>query len=348
MVKYEKGEEHVTVRKSVKFKRILCGMMTLVLAGSLLAGCGAEEKEKDVVSVCEVTHSIFYAPQYIAMELGFFEEEGIEIELSNGQGADKVMAAVLSDSADIGFAGPEASIYVYNEGKQDHTQVFAQMTQKDGSFLVGREKDEDFNWDKIRGKVVLPGRKGGVPYMTLEYVIRSNGIDVNKDTTLDNSIQFALMAGAFTSGTGDYVTLFEPTASMLEMEGKGYIVSSIGEESGEIPYTAYFAKKSFIQANEDLIKRFTAAIYKGQQWVMNHSAEEIAEAVAPAFPDTDIELLTTVVERYKEIGVWSETPVLKEEPYDLLQEVMTQAGELSQKAPYDEVVNNTYALEVIK
>jgi len=331
-----------------KYKKLLCAILTLVLVISLFAGCGSKTEQKEVVTVCEVTHSIFYAPQYVAMNLGFFEEEGIQIELSNGQGADKVMASVLSDNVDIGFAGPEASIYVYNEGKEDHTQVFAQLTQRDGSFLVGREKDEDFNWDRIKGKVVLPGRKGGVPYMTLEYVMRKNAIDPGKDVTLDNSIQFALMAGAFTSGTGDYVTLFEPTASMMESEGKGFIVSSIGEESGEIPYTAYFAKQSFIKENEDMVRRFVSAIYRGQQWVNTHSAEEIAEAVAPSFPDTDMELLTTVVQRYKDIQAWSTDPVLKEEPYNLLQEVMTQAGELNAKAPYDKVVNNTYAEEVIK
>ncbi|QHI71626.1 ABC transporter substrate-binding protein [Aminipila terrae] len=330
-----------------KYKSTGCIILSLVLVITLLGGCGSKSEENYKVTVCEVTHSIFYAPQYVAMNLGFFEDEGIQIELSNGQGADKVMSAVLSDNVDIGFAGPEASIYVYNEGKEDHTQVFAQLTQRDGSFLVGREKDDNFDWDKIRGKVVLPGRKGGVPYMTLEYVMRKNGIDPAKDTTLDNSIQFALMAGAFTSGTGDYVTLFEPTASMLESQGKGYIVASIGEESGEIPYTAYFAKQSFIKEHEDMIKRFVSAIYKGQQWVQSHSAQEIAEAVAPSFPDTDMKLLTTVVERYKNIGVWAPDPILKEEPYNLLQEVMTQAGELTKKAPYNEVVNNTYAEEVI-
>lgn len=331
-----------------KNKKILCIILSLILIMSLFVGCNSKPKENDVVTVCEVTHSIFYAPQYVALNLGFFEEEGIQIELSNGQGADKVMAAVLSDNVDIGFAGPEASIYVYNEGKEDYTQVFAQLTQRDGSFLVAREADEEFDWDKIKDKVVLPGRKGGVPYMTLEYVIRKNGIDPMKDTTLDNSIQFALMAGAFTSGTGDFVTLFEPTASMLQNEGKGYIVSSIGEESGEIPYTAYFAKKSFIENNKDLINRFISAIYKGQQWIQSHSSEEIAEAVVPSFPDTDMELLTTVVQRYKDIDVWATDPILKEEPYNLLQEVMTQAGELSEKAPYDKVINNSYAEEVIK
>lgn len=331
-----------------KYLKLLCITLSFFLLIPAFTGCESKPKEKDVVKLCEVTHSIFYAPQYAAINLGFFEDEGIQVELSNGQGADKVMAAVLSDNVDIGFAGPEASIYVYNEGKEDHTQVFALLTQRDGSFLVGREPDSNFSWDKIRGKTVLPGRKGGVPYMSLEYVIRKNGLDPAKDTNLDNSIQFALMAGAFTSGTGDYVTLFEPTASMLEKEGKGYIVSSIGKESGKISYTAYFAKKSFINENKDLMERFTRAIYKGQKWVESNDAKKVAEVVAPSFPDTNVELLTTVVQRYKDIDVWSTDPILKEDSFALLQEVMTQAGELKQKAPYEKVINNTFAEKVIE
>lgn len=333
-------------KKRVSFLRILAFLAIAALLLLPVSGCKSKT-ETVKVTVCEVTHSIFYAPQYAAINLGFFKDEGIDIELSNGQGADKVMSAVLSGSVDIGFAGPEASIYVYNEGKDDYTQVFAQLTQRDGSFLVARTADPHFTWDKVKGKVILPGRKGGVPYMALEYVLRKNGIDPAKDTKLDNSIQFALMAGAFTSGTGDYVTLFEPTASSLEAEGKGYIVASIGKEAGEIPYTAYFTKKSFIADNKDLIERFTRAIYRGQQWVAEKSAAEIAEAVAPSFPDTSVELLTTVAQRYKDIGAWAETPVLTEESFNLLQEVMTQAGELKQKAPHDKVVNNTYAKKAV-
>ena len=328
-------------------KRIFSILVSAVLLIFALTGCGGSET-MDKVRVCEVTHSIFYAPQYAAIELGFFEEEGIEIELSNGQGADKVMAAVLSDNMDIGFAGPEAAIYVYNEGKEDYAQVFAQLTQRDGSFLVAREPDPDFTWEKLRGKHILPGRKGGVPYMALEYVIRQNGMDPNTDLLMDNSIQFALMAGAFTGGTGDYVTIFEPTASMMEAEGKGYIVASVGEAAGEIPFTAYFAKKSYIQENSDLIQRFTRAVYKGQKWVAEHSAQEIAEAVANSFPDTEVDLLATVVQRYKDIGAWNETPVMAQESFDLLQEVMTQAGELDQRAPHDQIVDNSFAQKAME
>ncbi len=329
------------------WKKAICLFLGVAMVVPLMFGCKKEEG-KDKITVCEVTHSIFYAPQYAAINLGFFEEEGIEIELSNGGGADKVMAAVLSGNIDIGFAGPEAAIYVYNEGKEDYMQVFAQVTQRDGSFLVGREKDDSFTWDKVKGKTILPGRKGGVPYMTLEYVLRKNGIDPAKDTTLDNSIQFDLMAGAFTSGTGDYVTLFEPTATSIEEEGKGYIVASIGAESGEIPYTAYFAKKSYMENHSDLIERFTRAIYRGQEWVASHSAEEIAEVVAPSFPDSDTEQLATVIQRYKDIDAWCADPVLEKESFDLLQEVMLQAGELSEYAPHDQIVNNSYAEKVMK
>jgi len=341
-----------TYERGKSMKRLLkCSAIAVCLAIllAMFTGCGSNEsKSKIKVSLCEVTHSIFYAPQYAAINLGYFADEGIELSLSNGEGADKVMSAVLSNNVDIGFAGPEASIYVYNEGKTDNTQVFALLTQRDGSFLVGRQPDPNFTWDKVRNKVVLPGRKGGVPYMTLEYVIRKNGVNPEKETTLDNSIQFALMAGAFTSGTGDYVTLFEPTASMMEAAGKGYIVASVGKESGEISYTAYFAKKSFIEKNPDLISRFTKAIYKGQQWVAAHSAAEVAKEVAPSFPDTDVKLLTTVVQRYKDIDAWCTTPVLKPNAFNLLQEVMTQAGELKQTAPYDKIVNTTYAEKAVK
>ncbi len=313
-----------------------------------LVGCKKDDGGLQKVRVCEVTHSIFYAPQYAAIALGYFADEGIEIELSNGQGADAVMAAVLSGNIDVGFAGPEASIYVYNEGNADYTQVFAQITQRDGSFLIGREKDDNFTWDKVKGKVVLPGRRGGVPYMTLEHVLRKSGIDPAKDTTLDNSVQYAMMTAAFTGGTGDYVTAFEPTASMLQQQGQGYIVASVGEASGDIPYTAYFAKKSYIDQNSDLIQRFTNAVYRGQQWVATHTAAEIAALVADQFPDTDLALLEKSVESYRAIDAWNETPVMGKEGFDRLQSVMTEAGELTKTADYDKVVNNTFAQNAIK
>ncbi len=302
--------------------------------------------ERKKIAVNEVTRSIFYAPQYVAINNGYFEENGIDIELTTGGGADTVMTAVLSDQCDIGFAGPEASIYVYNEGKEDYTQVFAQMTKKDGSFLVAKTNTNNFNWQDLKGKTVIPGRKGGVPYMTLEYVLKQNGINPQTDANLDDSIKFDLMAGAFTSGDAEYVTLFEPTASLTQNEGKGYIVASVGKAAGEIPYTAYFAKKSYIEKNEDTIQKFTNAIYKGEQWVKEHSAEEIAKVISSFFPDTEEKLIATAVQSYKDIDAWNETPVLKEESFNKLQEVMTLAGELETKAPYDKIVNNKFSENV--
>ncbi len=326
---------------------VLC--MAMVLG---LTACGTESAKETQnltkVRLGEVTHSVFYAPQYAAISLGFFEEEGIEIELSNLQGADKVMSAVLSNQIDIGFCGPEASIYVYNEGREDYPQVFAQMTQRDGSFLVGKEKVEKFDWNQLKGKTVIPGRRGGVPYMTFEYLLKEKGLNPTTDLILDDSIQFSLMAGAFSGSDAEYVTLFEPTASMIEAENKGYILTSVGEESGDIPYTAYCAKKSYIEDNKDLIERFTRAINKGLNWVYEHSSKEVAEIIMPSFPDTDIEILTSSVERYKSIDAWTKTPVLSEESFNRLQDIMEEAKELDKRAPYDKVVNNEYAKKVSK
>ena len=328
-----------------RWNRLLLLCCAALLITGLFAGCGAQNKLQKV-TVSEVTHSVFYAPQYAAIELGFFEEEGLELELSNGEGADKVMTAVLSGSVDIGFAGPEACIYVYNEGKEDYMQVFAQLTQRDGAFILAREKDEDFTWEKLRGKRLLPGRKGGVPYMTLEYVVKQHGMTPGVDVIFDDSIQFSAMAGAFIGGTGDYVSLFEPTASALEKEGAGYIVASVGAESGEIPYTAYFAQKSFIAKNENLIQSFTNAVAKGLSWVKEHTAAQIAEVIQPAFPDTDLKTLETVVQNYKNIDAWRETPDMKEESFQKLQTVMQEAGELEKAAPFSELVNNSFAKNI--
>ena len=335
-----------------KKRRILLVLAILVMAIiiAIIVTKNQTENNKNTlqtINVSEVTRSVFYAPQYVAINNGYFEERGLKIELSTGQGADTVMTSVLANQVEIGFAGPEASIYVYNEGKEDYTEVFAQLTKKDGSLLVSRTNDENFSWENLKGKTVIPGRKGGVPYMTLEYVLKKNGINPETDLILDDSIKFDLMAGAFAAGNADYVTLFEPTASLTEQEGKGYIVASVGEEAGEIPYTAYFAKKSYMEANEDIIQNFTDAIYEGQTWVKEHTAEEIANAIQTFFPDTSIEMLSKAIQTYKDIEAWNETPVLKEESFNRLQEVMTLAGELENPAPYDKVVNNTYAIQSI-
>ena len=333
------------MKKTVK---LLALALCLLLCISMFAGC-AKKEEAVRVTVNEVTHSVFYAPQYVALNEGFFKENGIDIELSTGEGTDKVMAAVLSGSIDIGFGGPEASIYVYNEGKEDYSQMFAQITKRDGSFLVAREKDDNFDWSKLEGKHVLPGRKGGVPYMTLRYVINQHGLNPDTDMNFDDSIQFSMMAPAFAAGTGDYVTIFEPTATVFENEGKGYIVASVGEDSGEIPYTGYFASKSYLEKNADTVQKFVNAVYKGQQWVKEHTAREVAESIAPSFPDTDVDVLETVVQRYKDIDAWNDTPVMKAESFDKLQTVMMEAGELeeSEKVPFEEMINNSFAEKAV-
>lgn len=323
-------------------KKALSLFLGAALCAAALSGCSSKNNLQ-TVRLCEVTHSIFYAPQYAAMELGYFEEEGIEIELSNGGGADKVMSAVLSDSMDIGLAGPEACIYVYNEGNDDYPQVFAQLTKRDGSMLVGRTEQPDFTWQSLKGSHILPGRKGGVPYMAFEYALKENGLDPAADLLLDTSVQFDNMTGAFLGGTADYVTVFEPAASSLQAEGKGYIVAAVGDAVGDLPYTAYFAKSSYMEENAELIQGFTNAVAKGEAWVKTHSAEEVAKLVAPHFADTDLELLTSAVENYQKVGAYCETPVMSKESFDRLQTVMESAGELSQRAAFDAVVNNTFA-----
>ena len=307
-----------------------------------------EEIGLKTIQLNEVTRSVFYAPQYVAISNGFFEQEGLKLDITTGQGTDKVMTAILAGQSDIGLCGPEAAIYVYNEGKEDYIEVFAQLTQKDGSFLVSKEPTNNFSWNDLKGKTVIPGRKGGVPYMTLEYVLKQNGLNPQTDLILDDSIKFDLMAGAFTGGNADYVTLFEPTASMTQDAKKGYIVASIGEAAGEVPYTAYCAKKSYIANNQDIIEKFTRATYKGEQWVKEHTAKEIAEKIQQFFPDTTVESLETSVQKYKDIDAWKENPILKENAFNKLQEIMTEAGELTQKAPYNKIVNNTFSEKVSK
>ena len=335
------------MKKTIMIIAVIIGIITAVVI-NINKNSTKDENGTKLVRLNEVTRSVFYAPQYVAIAQGYFKEKGIEVEITTGQGADKVMTAVLAGQSDIGFAGPEASIYVYNEGKEDHTQVFAQLTKRDGSFLVARDKTDEFDWNQLKGKTVIPGRKGGVPYMTFEYVLKQKGINPSTDVNLDDSISFDLMAGAFAGGNAEYVTLFEPTASMTEEQGAGYIVASVGAEAGEIPYTAYFAKKSYIAKNEELIQNFTDAIYKGQKWTQEHSAKEIAELIKDFFPSTDVKMLENSIQRYKDIDAWNKTPVLTEEAFNKLQDVIEEAGELEKRADYEKVVNNKYAEQSIK
>ena len=330
---------------------IIAIILVIIIAFGIFRFVTGKEKNTatlKTIQLNEVTRSVFYAPQYAAISKGFFEEEGLKLEITTGQGADKVMTSILAGQSDIGLCGPEASIYVYNEGKEDYVEVFAQLTKRDGSFLVSKNKTEEFSWQDLKGKTVIPGRKGGVPYMTLEYVLKQNGLNPKTDLILDDSIQFDLMAGAFAGGNAEYVTLFEPTASMTEAEGKGYVVASVGKEAGEVPYTAYCAKKSYIEKNGGIIEGFTRAVYKGQKWVKEHSAREVAETIQSYFPSTSIESLEKSVQSYKDIDAWNENPILSESAFNKLQLIMTEAGELEKQAPYNKIVNNSFAEKVSK
>jgi NitT/TauT family transport system substrate-binding protein len=321
--------------------------LVLSLLGLCFIPSGLGKANLIKVRLMEVTHSVFYAPQYAALNLGFFNKEGLEVELTNGQGSDKVMVAVLAGQADIGFGGPEAVLYVYKEGKRDHPVVFAQVTDTDGSFLVGRQPEPDFKWINVKGKTIIGGRKGGMPEMTLEHLLRQNHLQPGKDVQINTGIQFALMAPAFLNGRGDYVALFEPTATLLERAGKGHIVASIGKDSGALSYTAYFAKKSFLARRAAVIQKFTNALYRGQRWVERHSAAEIAAAIAPSFPESSPELLAVVVRRYKGQNTWNTNPVLKKQSFQAMQRIMKEAGELDKFVPYERIVNASFAAQAV-
>lgn len=318
-------------------------LLPCLLLPLLLCGCGSKAGTV-TVRLSEVTHSVFYAPQYVAISQGFFSEEGLNVELTNGGGADKVMTAVVSGQADIGLAGAEACIYVCNQGKDDYPMLFAQLTKRDGSFLVGRT-DEDFRWESLKGKTIIGGRAGGMPEMTLEYVMDNNGVRPHVDAVVDTSVQFNMMAGAFTGGNGDYVALFEPTATEVVEAGQGYILCSIGEATGEVPYTAYFASQSYIAAHPDVMQGFTNAIAKAQKWVAEHTDREVAEAIADQFPDTDISVLETVTARHRAIDAWKQTPALEPQALLNLQQVMEHAGVLdrSEWVDFNKLVDNTWA-----
>ena len=325
-------------------KGICVVLAALVMLSAMLCGCSQESKDLVTVRLNEVTHSVFYAPQYVAMELGFFAEEGIAIELTNGGGADKVMTAVVSGQSDIGLAGPEACIYIYNQGKEDYPRIFAQLTKRDGSFLIGRT-EEDFSWENLRGKTIIGGRKGGMPEMTLEYVMKQNGVVPHVDAVVDTSVQFNMMAGAFTGGQGDYVALFEPAATEVIEAGQGYLLCSIGEESGEIPYTAYFASQTYLQENSDLVAGFCRALHKAMTWIETHSDEEVAQVMLPQFPDTDLGVLAEVTARHRAIDAWNSDLVMEQSSLERLEAVMTEAGELQkdQWVDFAALVDNSWA-----
>ena len=320
-------------------------LLLAALTGLSLTGCSSPEKSGDLppVTLNEVAHSIFYAPQYAAIELGYFEEEGIRLTLVNGGGADKVMTALISGDADIAFCGSEASIYTYAQGAEDYAVNFAQLTQRAGNFLVGRTPDPAFAWEKLKGAKVLGGRAGGMPQMVFEYILKKNGIDPKTDLTIDQSISFGLTAAAFTSDDSDYTVEFEPFATSLETEGAGYVVASLGTDSGYVPYTAYSARKSFLTEHPELIQSFTRALQRGMDYVNTHSSEEIAKTIQPQFPETSLEQITKIVDRYKAQDTWKENLIFEKDSFELLQNILEEAGELTVRVPYEDLVTAEFA-----
>lgn len=305
---------------------------------------GESKEELTKVTLNEVAHSIFYAPQYVAIEEGYFAEEGLELTLVTGFGADKTMTAVISGDADIGFMGAEASIYAYQEGATDPVMNFAQLTQRAGNFLVAREEMPDFTWDDLKGKKVLGGRKGGMPEMVFEYILKNNGIDPATDLEINQSIDFGSTAAAFTGDmSADFTVEFEPSATALEKEGAGYVVASLGVDSGYVPYTSYSAKTSFLNENPQVIQSFTNALQKGMDYVQNHSPEEIALVISPQFPETDMDTLTTIVKRYYDQDTWKENLVFEKDSFELLQDILESAGELEKRVDYEQLVITEFA-----
>lgn len=328
-------------------QRMVSVMMSLVLVTGMMSGCG-KEKKLTTIRLNEVAHSIFYAPQYVAIEKGYFEEEGIALELVNGMGADNVMTAVVSGEADVGFMGSESSIYVYQEGAKDYIVNFAQLTQRAGNFLVGKKAEEDFTWTDLKGKNVLGGRDGGMPEMVFEYILKKNGMDPAKDLNIVKNIDFGLTAQAYASGKGDYTVEFEPYAASLEKEGKGTVIASLGEASGKVPYTAYSAKKSYLEKHQEELLAFTKALQKGMDFVQSHTPEEIAKVIAPQFPETEEDALVAVVTRYYEQDTWKENMIFQKESFELLQDILEDAGVIKERVAYDELVDTSLAEKAAK
>ena len=305
-----------------------------------------DEAKLAKVTLNEVAHSIFYAPQYVAIEEGYFKDEGLDLTLVTGFGADKTMTAVISGEADIGFMGAEASVYAYQEGATDAVVNFAQLTQRAGNFLVAREEMPDFKWEDLKDKKVLGGRKGGMPEMVFEYILRKNGLDPQKDLRIDQSIDFGYTAAAFTGDTSaDFTVEFEPSATALEKEGAGYVVASLGVDSGYVPYTSYSAKTSYMEKNPEIIQKFTNALQKGMEYVQSHTPEEIAKVIAPQFAETDLDTVTAIVKRYYDQDTWKSNLIFEKESFELLEDILEDSGELSERVSYEDLVTTKYARE---
>ncbi len=335
-------------QKEVFMKRIIIFIMLIALMAVPLSGCKDQDGELRHVVLNEVTRSVFYAPLYAAAGLGFFEEEGIELEIVTGGGSDKSMTALIAGDAEFALMGPETGIYVINEGSDNHPMIIGQLTKRDGSFLVSREDTDNFSWDQLRGKSVIGGRVGGMPYMTLMYVLKQNGLTPGVDVEVIDNIQFNLMGGAFEGGTGDYVTLFEPTATLFERNGSGYIVANIRLESGEVPYTTFMTMPQTIKNDPELVKAFVRAIVKAQKWIQTAADGEVAEAMAEFFPDADKSTLEIVAKSYRQTDSWMKTPIMTEDAFTRLQDIMDSNGELKARVKLSDLVDNSFAEAILK
>lgn len=330
------------MKKLAVFVAVLVGLVSVGFAG-----CGGNSK----LRVNEVTHSIFYAPFYAAINLGYFEDEGIEIDLVNGGGSDQSMTALISNSADVALLGPETAVYVVNEGASNTPVIFGQLTKRDGSLLIGRNPEPDFKWSNLVGKEIIGGRRGGSPAMALQYAIEKvNNLPIGTGpdkVNINLDVAFNLVVGAFEAGTGDYCTMFEPTASEYVAAGKGYVVASVGEECGEVPFTCFMAMRSYINKNEGQIEAFLRAVMKGYNYLMNATDDEIYEALAPSFSTSTRSSIVTSVQTYKRIDAWMSSPAMEESAYNRLLAIMTNAGELDKNVDFSKVVDNSYANRVM-
>lgn len=331
-------------------KRIVALLMSIaVLTITCFAfiGCKNDKSSLRKITLNEVTRSVFYAPLYVAVSLGYFEEEGIELEIVTGGGSDNSMTALLAGEAEFALMGPETGVYVINEGKNEHPMIIGQLTKRDGSYLLSREDIDNFSWEMLRGRSVIAGRVGGMPYMTFMYILNKQGLIPGEDVEVISNIQFNLMGGAFEGGTGDFVTLFEPTATQFENNGSGYIVANIGLESGEVPYTTFMTMPQTIEDDPELVTAFMRAIYRAQIWVADASDNEIAEAMLPFFPDSDIPTLEIVANSYRETDSWMQTPVMTQDSFDRLLEIIEFNGELEKDVDFNQLIDNSFAASVI-
>ncbi|MGN0307641.1 MAG: ABC transporter substrate-binding protein [Lachnospiraceae bacterium] len=329
-------------------KKLMVFFMLMILMFTLLTGCGKTEGAGTKVTLNEVAHSVFYAPMYAALEEGYFAEEGLEVTLVTGFGADKTMTALLSDEAQIGFMGPETTVYTYQGKMEDYAVNFAQLTQRAGNFLVSRQKEENFSFADLKGKTVLGGRAGGMPQMVFEYILKKNGLDPQTDLSIDQSIDFGSTAAAFSGGQAEYTVEFEPHATALEQRGDGYVVASLGEESGYVPYTAFSAKKSYIEKNPQVIQAFTNGLQKGMDYVNTHTAQEIAALIKPQFDEMDETTLAAIIDRYQQQDTWKTDLVFEQESFELLLDILMDAGVIEERAPYDELVNTEFAGKAVQ